>query len=460
MASTIKIRKSKNLSYKKQGFLYLVFILFLFFTQAGVYVVHYMPLARTQKVLNIYLERRLAGLSLSDSVAVAYRDEVLERVNSLKTIENEFETYRELNIAGQDQFRESRFAELKLRKGRLGDLYSDLWSEQQEQIHGKWTPDFLEDYENRSFQPTQFFFEETPNAVLPSLVEHTKMAFLVEALTNFNKEALIFRKYNVERLEKAGFSSFYKKQLSLGENFEIKLKFVRPEDSIVSIRINDSPQPFLYGEDVLALAYRPPVWGDYFVEINTVSGRYYTSFEVLRPRVKFLPQKNIVSLTQGITSEISIDEHALPPDVVFESESAYTSYDKGILSITPLVSGSFVLRVMVDGEQMDEIFLNSQPPAKLKVELANALGVPSGIFNAHRLQSVNTNFQVLSYEATFYTRNGNTHTSISSNSRLIRPELQEWAGTSGTIHFKNIVLLGIDGLTRFDGAPLILQINE
>ncbi len=35
MGNTLKIRKSKYLSYQKQGFLYLVFILFLFFSQAG-----------------------------------------------------------------------------------------------------------------------------------------------------------------------------------------------------------------------------------------------------------------------------------------------------------------------------------------------------------------------------------------------------------------------------------------
>jgi len=92
MASTIKIRKSKHLAYQKQGFLYLVFILFLFFTQAGEYVIHYMPLAKTQKELNTYLEGRLAALNLSDPDADAYRDDVLERVQALGTIEDEFKT--------------------------------------------------------------------------------------------------------------------------------------------------------------------------------------------------------------------------------------------------------------------------------------------------------------------------------------------------------------------------------
>ena len=460
MASTIKIRKSKHLAYQKQGFLYLVFILFLFFTQAGEYVIHYMPLAKTQKELNTYLEGRLAALNLSDPDADAYRDDVLERVHALGTIEDEFKTYGEQNIAGLDQFRESRFAELRVRRGRLGDLYSELWSAQQAQSQGAWTPERVEDYEGRSYLPTQFFFRETPNAVLPSLVEHTKTAFLVEALTDLNEEALVFQKYNVERLEKAGFTSVFKKQLFLGENFELELHAVAPEDSIVSVRINERPQRFLTKEDGIALAYRPGAWGEYFVEINTVNGRFYTSFEVVRPRVQFTPQKNTVSLTQGVTSEISIDESALPPGVVFESDFAQTSYENGLLSITPLAAGSFVLKVMVDGVQTDELSLNAQPPATLKVALTNALGAPSDLNTAHRLQSVNPNFQVLNYEATFYPKDGSAPRSVTSNSRLIRPELQEWVSTAGTMHFKNIVLLAKDGLTRVDGAPLILQSNE
>lgn len=460
MASTIKIRKSKYLSYQKQGFLYLVFILFLFFTQAGEYVIHYMPLAKTQKSLNTYLEGRLAALNLADPSADAYRNDVLERVQALGTIEDEFNTYGEQNIAGMDQFRESRFAELRVRRGRLGQLYTDLWEAQQAQSQGKWTPERVEDYEGRSYQPTQFFFRETPNAVLPSLVEHTKTAFLVEALTDLNQEALIFEKYNVEKLEKAGFTSVFKKQLFLGENFELELHAVQPQDSIVSVRINERPQRFQQLEDGIALAYRPGSWGEYFVEIGTASGRFYTSFEVVRPRIQFTPQKEAVSLTQGVATTISIDESALPSGVVFESDFAETSYKNGLLTITPKAVGTFELKVMVAGVQTDQLSLNAQPPASLEVALSDALGTPTNLQSAHRLQSVNSNFQVLNYEATFYPRDGSAPKAVVSNSRLIRPELQEWVQTPGTLHFKNIVLLAKDGITRIAGAPLIIQSYE
>jgi len=460
MASTIKIRKSKYLSYQKQGFLYLVFILFLFFTQAGEYVIHYMPLAKTQKELNTYLEGRLAALNLQDADADAYRDDVLDRVKSLSTIEEEFAAYGAQNIAGLDQFRESRFAELRIRRGRLGQLYRELWSSQQSQSGGQWTPERVEDYEGRQYKPLQFFFRETPNAVLPSLVEHTKTAFLVEALTDLNEEALVFQKYTMERLEKAGFSSVFKKQLFLGENFELALHAVQSEDTIQSVRINDRIQRFQQTDDGISLAYRPGSWGEYFVEITTNKGRFYTSFEVVRPRIQFTPQKEAVSLVQGEKSKMSIDASNVPSGTTFESEFADIKYSGGLMEITPLAAGVFTVKMMVDGVQTDELSMSAQPPAKLSVAIADALGEPVGIEGAHRLQSVNPNFQVLSYEAAYYPKDGSEVKSIQSNSRLIRPELQEWVSSPGTLHFKNIVLLAKDGITKIAGTPLILQSLE
>ena len=406
------------------------------------------------------MEGRLAALNLQDADADAYRDDVIDRVKSLSTIEEEFASYGAQNIAGLDQFRESRFAELRIRRGRLGQLYSELWSSQQSQSGGQWTPERVEDYEGRQYQPLQFFFRETPNAVLPSLVEHTKTAFLVEALTDLNEEALVFQKYTMERLEKAGFSSVFKKQLFLGENFELALHAVQSEDTIQSVRINDRIQRFQQTDDGISLAYRPGSWGEYFVEITTNKGRFYTSFEVVRPRIQFTPQKEAVSLVQGEKSKMSIDASNVPSGTTFESEFADIKYSGGLMEITPLAAGVFTVKMMVDGVQTDELSMSAQPPAKLSVAIADALGEPVGIEGAHRLQSVNPNFQVLSYEAAYYPKDGSEVKSIQSNSRLIRPELQEWVSSPGTLHFKNIVLLAKDGITKIAGTPLILQSNE
>ena len=146
MANTTKIKKSKYLSYQKQGFLYLVFILFLFFSQAGEYVMHYTSLAKTQKALNTYLEGRLSSLILEDASDDEYRNEVLSRLTSLEQIGERFNLYETQNIAGLDQYRENQFAERQVRRSELGTMFSSTWNQQQSKSKGRWTPLVLTDY--------------------------------------------------------------------------------------------------------------------------------------------------------------------------------------------------------------------------------------------------------------------------------------------------------------------------
>jgi hypothetical protein len=139
MANTTKIKKSKYLSYQKQGFLYLVFILFLFFSQAGEYVMHYTSLAKTQRALNTYLEGRLSALILENASDDQYRNDVLNRLASLNQIGDRFKRYESQSIAGLDQYRENQFAERQIRRGELGNMFNATWNEQQIQSNGHWT---------------------------------------------------------------------------------------------------------------------------------------------------------------------------------------------------------------------------------------------------------------------------------------------------------------------------------
>ena len=462
MGNTLKIRKSKYLSFQKQGFLYLVFILFLFFSQAGEYVTHYMYLAKTQKALNGYLESRLEGLVLEDDASNDYRKAVLQRLEELETINAGFAEYERLSIAGPEQFRENQFAERRVRRGQFGTLFTQLWEEQQAQSKGNWTPATLEDYDGRILGPTDFFFKETPNAVVPSLVEHAKTAFLVEALESLNKEALVFEKYKMERLEEANFTSVFKKRLFLGENFEMSLRATDDSDSIEVVTINAVAQPLGRDNGGAQLFYRPGKWGKYFVEIQTRSQRFYTSFEVVRPRIRFVAQEELIDLTLGTTQQISVDADLLPSEgFSFESDFATTNYADGVLEVKPTTVGEFNLRLMVGETPMDSVSLGARAPELLSVMLADASGEAATLANAHRIQSENPDFQVLSYTATFYPKDGSEPKQVQSLSRLLRPEIQSWleAG-AGTLVIKNLSLLSSNGTTRVSAQPLIVAANE
>lgn len=458
MGSSIKIKKSKYLSYQKQGFLYLVFILFLFFSQAGEYVMHYLTLAKTQGALNEYLEERLDGLLLEDESANAYRDRVLKRVKELDQINVSFETYKSQSIAGLDQFRENQFAERIIRRGDLSDIFNQLWLDQVSESKASLTEERLTAYDGRTDSPTDFFFKETPNAVVPSLVEHAKTTFLVEALEELNKQALVFEQFKMERLEEASFTSVYKRRLFLGENFELNIQSLNDQDSVENVTINSIKQGLTRREDGAQLFYRPQKWGKYFVEIQTRSQRFYTSFEVVKPRIRFIAQEEIIDLTLGNEQLISIDPKLIPSTgYAFESDFATNTYENGVLSVKPTTAGEFTLRLSINGQAMDSIKLGSRLPQDLTVMLSDAKGDPSDFAHAHRVQSTDTDFQVLSYTAVYYPKNGTPSSSYNSTSRLLRPELQGWSTEGGgTLVIKDIQLLSSNGKTRVKAQPLIV----
>ena len=460
MANTTKIKKSKYLSYQKQGFLYLVFILFLFFSQAGEYVMHYTSLAKTQKALNTYLQGRLSSLKLEEASDDEYRNDVLNRLASIEQIGDRFDLYESQNIAGLDQYRENRFAERQVRRGELGKIFNATWNEQQIQSNGRWTPSSLTDYDGKESNATDFFFKETPNAVVPSLVEHAKTSFLVEALEELNKQALVFEKYNLELLEDAEFTSVFKKRLFLGEDFELTINTEDKKDSVEAISINSKSQKLTIQEGKTTAVYRPQSWGKYFVEIKTSSQRFYTSFEVVRPRLRFVAQEELIDLTLGQRQSISIDEKVIPSNgFSFESDFAEVNYKNGNLQIKPTTVGEFTLRLKVNGQALDSVRLGSRVPELLKVTLADALGENCEAKDAHRVQSINPNFQVLSYTAVFYPKDGSETKTYTSLSRLIRPDIALWASQDGTLVIKEISLLSSNGVTKTTAEPLILSTN-
>ena len=137
MANTTKIKKSKYL-LPEAGFLYLVFILFLFFSwleSTSCTTCHW----RRQKALNTYLEGRLSSLKLEEASDDEYRNDILKRLSSLNEIEIVLISMK-VSIAGLNHYRENRFAERQVRRGELGEIFNATWNQQQIQSNGRWTP--------------------------------------------------------------------------------------------------------------------------------------------------------------------------------------------------------------------------------------------------------------------------------------------------------------------------------
>ena len=88
MSSTITISKAKNFSFKKLSFLYLVFILFIFFSSPGMYVMQYSGVAVTQNLLNDKMLNDLKGFNSVNPNELALKTSTIKLVSNLETLKN------------------------------------------------------------------------------------------------------------------------------------------------------------------------------------------------------------------------------------------------------------------------------------------------------------------------------------------------------------------------------------
>ncbi len=110
---------------------------------------------------------------------------------------------------------------------------------------------------------------------------------------------------------------------------------------------------------------------------------------------------------------------------------------------------------------MDAVSLSARAPELLSVMPWQMHGEAATLATAHRIQSANPAFQVLSYTATFYPQDGSAPKEVQSLSRLLRPEVQDWVSSgAGTLVIKNLALLVKQWNDKVGAQPLIVATNE
>ena len=117
MANTIKISKAKNTSFKKLSFLYLVFILFIFFTSPGLYVWHYPAMQVTQAELNNRLSAELQAFSSDQVAEMDLRNSTFELVKRVDALEANYMEWAKANSISGDKLKENMYAEKVFRVG-------------------------------------------------------------------------------------------------------------------------------------------------------------------------------------------------------------------------------------------------------------------------------------------------------------------------------------------------------
>ena len=465
MGSTIQISHSKNLSFKKLSFLYLVFILFLFFSSPGQYVVHYTKLATTQSELNSRLLSKLKLFNSSLPQEMDLRNTTLECLNELSFLENEYAQYADKNLVTGDKIRENNFSEKIVRKGNLAtkvqsvldkyvasfgkvskrDLSADLVS--------------LRDFTSNNINTLDFFFKETPNGVVNSMFEHFKTVFLYNTIIELTHQNIDLPKFELITLNDAKFIEKFRRSLVLGESLELAIK---PEKGgvVPTVKINGSLVDVKSSANgIFNVSYNPNKPGDYALEVILGQKRLLSGFNVLKPEFRFIMDRSNLNAMVGSKCELSLDSQFLPRSgVSFSSPSATITRRKNALEITPTAEGVFEVFMKVNNEVVDKITLFAHAPNSIQVGLMDIGGNLASLEKANRLESTNTFWQVVNFQMTVVDPSGNKQT-FKSATRFLRNELRELeakAPVGSTIIFDNIKLVGQTSGSTQIGQPLIM----
>jgi len=453
------------MSYKKLSFLYLVFILFLFFSSPGKYVEHYESIAITQVELNSRLVQKLKTFESSDPNKLQLKNTTFECLGVLNDLKSKYAQFAEDNLIYGDKIRENQFAEKEIRKGSLSLVFKDnnkKYLTTFEEVVGrsiKSQVSSLKSYTLQEFDDVTFFFKETPNGVINSLFEHMKTVYLYNTITELFREKIILPKYEQILLEEAKFIQRFKRLLILGDQFEMTIQsetgqvpYAAVNGQEVSLSTSDS----VYYN----LTYQPTRAGKYSIEVNLDDERLFTGFEVKRPEFRFVMEKSSFDAFVGQKMLISLDTQYFPSrNVRFVSSRAEVERVEDKLYVTPYETGRFQLSMMQGDEILDELILYAHEPDNIQVGLLDIGGEKSSLKNANRLESLNTFWQVVSFRMTLIDTLG-AKKSLRSATRFLRNDLREMeskAADGSVLIFDDIKLISKNRGIVKTGMPIVLK---
>jgi hypothetical protein len=454
------------MTFKKLSFLYLVFILFLFFSSPGNYVVHYDQMQVTQEELNGRLNAKLISFDAKNEDDKLLKETTLQCLQELDELNLKYKKYaNDFSIYG-DKLKENQFAEKQIRNGSLAASFNST-NEKMEAVYSKTSGKSLKSqiieirsFTGESFKSLEFFFKETPNAVVGSVLEHLKTVYLYSSITQLFKQQIILPQYKQVMLEEANFIQRFKRLLVLGNSFDLSIKPSNNEE-IPQVKINGNPALAVESNSgTYEVNYIPTKPGKYTVEVNVGEQRLFTGFEVLKPAFRFVMEKSNFNAIVGEKMLVSLDTQYLPSrGIAFISDKAQIVREGDRLTITPNEAGMFRVKMMNGKEQVDDFVLYAKEAEAIEVGLLDIAGDPSSLNNASRLESLNTYWQVVSFRMTIIDASGNKK-SLRSATRYLRNDLREaeqLAETGSVLVFDDIKLISKNrGITKI-GRPIILK---
>lgn len=463
---TVKISKSKNISFMRLSLFYLIFIVQIFFTSPGMYVLQYPDVQKSQAMVN---ERLLSELNVFKPKVpnhVELKNVTLKCLASIDKVKKAYYDYeKEARISG-DRLRENKFSEQQIRNGKLGPVVVQILDDFLKSYNSVGNKNLksefvsLKDSKGLDFDALYYFFKGTPNGVIPSVLEHFKTVMLYNSILAMKKKESELPKFEILTLDETDFIQKFKKNLILGEPLDL---LIRPKErgKRPIVKINGSPIKVdsLVSSD-FKMYYLPPAVGDYALEVISNDKRLFASFKVVPPSFRFINSASSVSGFVGEPMYVTLDSAYVPRgrNIVFSSKVAKVERKGWKLVILPEREGIFNIQMFDNGKFIDESEFVSTLKPQEEVVLMDIGGNSVDLSQANKLESNNAFWQVVDFDMSITYPNG-TSKKTHSSTRFLRNDLRELeasAPVGSVMIFDNIRLIGQnDGLVN-KGRPVII----
>ncbi len=465
MGNTIKITKSKSFTYKKLNFLYLIFLVFMFFSNSGEYLRHYPALNHTQQSLNERLIEKVNLFNGNDKNKLALKaalESYLLEIEQFETIYLEFKSKN--NIEGKRSF-DHDFVNSKFRFTGLGENFSKACMDFNVKFKQATNKDLSNEFENidnlngSKIELSTFYFQELPNVAFETIMEHFKTVALFNTISYLFEDDFSLSRAELISTKQANFIQKFKSQYALGEKLEILVK-AKDGNNIPVVKLNGKS---IIPRQIDSLTYlfnqKLSETGDLSLEIVCNEKRVLSSISVSTPEFNIETEKSTFDGVVGEKFYIQLNrDFKLPLGAKLVSQFAEVSLNNGLITVIPTKAGKIAVEMLYNGKIADDFFVFAHEPKQIDVSLQDISGNTANVNQAYRLESTNTFWQVVGFRMTVVSPSG-TRKSLRSATRFLRNDLKllESATQVGsTIVFDEIRVIGKEkGLVNW-GKPIII----
>lgn len=464
MASTIRISKSKALNFKKLSFLYLIFIVFFFFSTAGDFIKQFSGLANTQKALNDKLKTQFFEYSPQLPDEILIKDKGMLALSLIDSFQEDYNRYTQKHAIKGEKLKEQQFSKRHLLSqdaaARLHGVLRDYILAFPENKQGNLAADlgFKPEDLGRELSAKNRFLIETPNGAIPSVLHHFETVILMQSLKYFKQEIKDGGMMRVSASKDSTFLQGFKNVYYIGE--KISFDFFSRDSIAPEVQINELSLSPDYRARHYHMSWTPVKEGVYFLEAHIGEEFIRHRLNVIKPSLRFLENEQEIAAFLSEPMLLTLDMNGLEniKNLKFTSNGAKIERKGNQLEITPLYEGRFTIEMKSGETVLDakSVFaLNGRPP---EVILKDVSGQKSELSKAHCLESLSPYWQVINFNVSIVYPNGSVK-ELKSHTRFLRNEVRsmESAAPAGsTIVFSQIRLLNSNGKSTAFGAPIFI----